>query len=175
MAYDTMIKQIEGFSMTFLAMIPFLNAASFTGTYLLVDSKESLLEQKEAALAKTLDALNPLMRFPAARRLSNEPPQCEQYQITPTPKGQSVQCDIHLPLLLEPGVVKKHTTKKGQTIKVESQIEDSAIHFKLHGESGIMSTHMILSQSTLTVTKSVESPYLPVPLVMTYTYRKATQ
>ena len=160
--------------MILLVLCPFLHASELTGTYLLTDSAESLKAQKEAALEKTVAALNPLLRYPASLRLSSEPPQCDKYQITPTTKGHSVQCDSHHPLILEPGVERMHTTKSGQELRVETRLETSAIYFKLHGDSGLMSTRMMLSGSTLTVTKSVESPQLPIPLVMTYTYKKAT-
>ena len=160
--------------MIFLAICPFLHAAEPSGTYLLTDSAESLKTRKEAALEQTVAALNPLLRYPASIRLSTKPPQCEQYQIVPIPNGQSVQCDSHYPLLLESGKERVHTTKEGEKLRVESQIEPESIHFKLHSDTGTMVTQMKFSGTQLTVTKSVESPQLPVPLVMTYNYQKAT-
>ena len=160
--------------MIFLILCPFLNAAEPTGTYSLTDSAESLKARKEAALEQTVAALNPLLRYPASIRLSTKPPQCEEYQIAPIPNGLSVQCDSHHPLQLEPGTKGVHTTKEGEKLGVESQFEPEAIHFKLHSETGTMVTQMKFSGTQLTVTKSVQSPRLPVPLVMTYNYQKAT-
>lgn len=165
---------MTGDLMIFLVLCPFLHAAEPAGTYRLTDSAESLKTRKEAALEQTVAALNPLLRYPASIRLSTEPPQCEQYQIAPIPNGLSVQCDSHYPLQLEPGTERVHTTKKGQKLRVESQIEPEVIHFKLHSDTGTMVTEMKFSGAQLTVTKSVQSPQLPVPLVMTYNYRKVT-
>ena len=165
---------IIGNLMIFLVSSPFLHAADPAGTYRLADSAESLQAQKEAALEQTVAALNPLLRYPASIRLSTKPPQCEQYQIVPIPNGQSVQCDSHHPLQLEQGTERVHTTKEGEKLRVESQIEPEVIHFKLHSDTGTMVTEMKFSGAQLTVTKSVQSPQLPVPLVMTYNYRKVS-
>ena len=159
--------------MIFLALCPFLHAEEPAGIYRLMDSAESLKDQKEAALERTVDALNPLLRYPASIRLSTKPPQCEQYQIVPIPNGQSVQCDSHHPLQLEPGTERVHTTKLGEKLRLESQIEPEVIHFS-HSDTGTMVTEMKVSGTQLTVTKSVQSPQLPVPLVMTYNYQKTT-
>ena len=155
-----------------LILLSFLTFASpFEGVYILTDTKESLVVQKKKALKATLDDLNPLYRFPAARRLEDKPPQCDKYVIESNTSEILLTCDSRPTITLSHNKQNEYTTTGGNTIKISSQINDTSIVMQLStGEAGSLVNTFTLNNNNLIVIKTIQSEFFSTPLTMIYNY-----
>ena len=136
-----------------------------TGIYRLTDSAESLKDQKELPSSQQSMHSTPL-RYPASIPRTKKPPNVNN-TIVPIPNGQSVNVTPIIPV--ESGKERVHTTKLAKSsVWISRSNPKSFISFVANRNDG----HRTTSGAHLTVTKSVQSPRLPVPLVMTYTIKR---
>jgi hypothetical protein len=145
-----------------------------SGEYVLQDSIEDLENRKRKAMEESMAAMNFIVRHLAPERLENRPPLCRTYRFQSTEGQIELACDGKppVPLALD-GSPSIYQASGGSEVTVTAQARGAELTYWLKGGEGGLEIQMRFSEGRLLVVKEVQSPYLPVPLRMEYSYRSA--
>ena len=146
--------------------------AGLSGTFTPTTSYETIMSQRDASVDRSLEARNFIVRTIAASTLSTQPKMCAQYQFEHKENILFVQCDDHpnIPVYLN-GTPTQYPKKDGTFIEVVAKVQSNTITQVFPFPNGILTVVYKYEDGLFWVQKSIESPYLGLPVVGEGTYR----
>jgi hypothetical protein len=146
--------------------------AELSGTFTPTTSYETIVSERDASVARSLEASNFIVRTIAASTLSTQPRMCAQYQFEHKENVLFVQCDDHpnISVYLD-GRPTRYPKKDGTSIDVIAKVQDDTITQVFPFPNGTLTVIYKYEQDQFWVQKSIESPYLGLPVVAEGTYR----
>ena len=146
--------------------------AGLSGTFTPTTSYETIMSERDAAVDRSLEASNFIVRTLAASTLSTQPRMCAQYQFEHKGDILFVQCDDHpnIPVYLN-GQPTQYPKKDGTFIEVVAQVNGNTITQVFPFPNGTLTVVYKYEERLFWVQKSIESPYLGLPVIAEGTYR----
>ena len=145
--------------------------AGLSGIFVPTTSYEQIMAERNASVERSLEASNFIVRTVAASSLSKQPTMCSRYQFQYTKPILYVQCDDHpnIPVYLD-GRPTQYPKKDGTYIDVVATVQGNAITQVFPFPNGTLTVVYKYEQGRFWVQKSIESPYLGLPVVAEGTY-----
>ena len=143
-----------------------------SGTFVPATSYARIMTERDAAVDRSLEASNFIVRTVAASTLSTQPRMCAQYQFEYKEDVLFVQCDDHpnIPVYLN-GSPTQYPKKDGTFIDVVALVEGNTITQVFPFPNGTLTVVYKYESDLFWVQKSIESEYLGLPVVAEGTYR----
>ena len=157
-------------------LTPFAHAkphfTGLSGTFVPTTSYARIMTERDAAVERSLEASNFIVRTIAASTLSTQPKMCAQYQFEFKEDILFVQCDDHpnIPVYLD-GRPTQYPKKDGTYIDVVAKVNTNSITQVFPFPNGTLTVIYKYEQEQFWVQKSIESPYLGLPVVAEATYQ----
>ena len=146
--------------------------AGLSGVFVPTTSYEEIMAERNASVTRSLEASNFIVRTVAASSLEKQPTMCSKYQFAYENSTLFVQCDDHpnIPVYLD-GRPTKYPKKDGTYIDVVATVKDNTITQVFPFPNGTLTVIYKYEHDQFWVQKSIESPYLGLPVVAEGTYR----
>ena len=146
--------------------------AGLSGIFVPTTSYEQIMTARNASVERSLEASNFIVRTVAASSLSKQPTMCSRYQFQHTDTILYVQCDDHpnIPVYLD-GRPTQYPKKDGTSVDVVANVQDNTITQVFPFPNGTLTVVYKYEQGQFWVQKSIESPYLGLPVVAEGTYQ----
>ena len=146
--------------------------SGLSGVFVPTTSYEQIMTERNASVEQSLEASNFIVRTVAASSLSKQPTMCAKYLFSNTENTLFVQCDDHpnIPVYLD-GRPTQYPKKDGTYIDVVAIVKDHTITQVFPFPNGTLTVVYKYEQGQFWVQKSIESPYLGLPVVAEGTYK----
>ena len=146
--------------------------AGLSGVFVPTTSYEQIMAERNASVEQSLEASNFIVRTVAASSLATQPTMCAQYRFAQNESTLFVQCDDHpnIPVYLD-GRSTQYPKKDGTYIDVVAKVKDNMITQVFPFNNGTLTVIYKYDKGQFWVQKSIESPYLGLPIVAEGTYQ----
>ena len=146
--------------------------AGLSGVFVPTTSYEQIMIERNASVERSMEASNFIVRTVAASSLAKQPTMCSRYQFQHTETILYVQCDDHpnIPVYLD-GRPTQYPKKDGTYIDVVAKVQGNTITQVFPFPNGTLTVVYKYEQGQFWVQKSIESPYLGLPVVGEGTYK----
>ena len=146
--------------------------AGLSGIFVPTTSYEQIMTERNASVERSLEASNFIVRTVAASSLAKQPTMCSRYLFSYTETILYVQCDDHpnIPVYLD-GSPTQYPKKDGTSMEVIATVKGNTITQVFPFPNGTLTVIYKYEQEHFWVQKSIESPYLGLPVVAEGTYR----
>jgi hypothetical protein len=145
--------------------------AGLSGVFVPTTSYEQIMTERNASVERSLEASNFIVRTVAASSLETQPTMCSKYKFAYDKSTLFVQCDDHpnIPVYLD-GRPTQYPKKDGTYIDVIAKVKNNTITQVFPFTNGTLTVIYKYDQGQFWVQKSIESPYLGLPVVAEGTY-----
>ncbi len=144
---------------------------SVQGNYTTVEGATSLERKRQAALTRTLDSTNIVIRTLAASKLERQPNMCVDYVLSYDDDTLNVQCDHHPNIEVHlDGRPTRYPKKDGTYMEVVAEVEGNSIVQFFPFANGNLKVTYRVEKEQFWVEKTIYSSYLGIPLSVNSTY-----
>ena len=146
--------------------------SGLSGLFTPTTSYEEIMAERNASVERSLEASNFIVLTVAASSLATQPTMCAQYKFDYKQSTLFVQCDDHpnIAVYLD-GRPTKYPKKDGTSMEVIAKIKDNTITQVFPFTNGTLTVIYKYERGQFWVQKSINSPYLGLPVVAEGTYK----
>lgn len=146
--------------------------SGLSGNFIPTTSYEQIMAERNASVARSLEASNFIVRAVASSSLETQPTMCSQYLFEYTGPILYVQCDDHPNIAVHlDGKPTQYPKKDGTFMDVVATVKDNTITQVFPFTNGTLTVIYKYGNGVFWVEKSIESPYLGLPVVADGSYR----
>lgn len=146
--------------------------SDLSGNFIPTTSYEHIMAERNASVNRSLEASNFIVRTIAASSLETQPTMCAQYLFEYTGPTLYVQCDDHPNIAVHlDGRPTQYPKKDGTFMEVVASVQQNTITQVFPFTNGTLTVIYKYDNGHFWVQKSIESPYLGLPVVAEGTYR----
>ena len=143
-----------------------------SGQFIPVTSYEQIMMERDASVERALNASNLIVRTIASSSLETQPTMCAKYQFEYTGTTLFVQCDQHPNIAVHlNGEPTNYPKNDGSIMSVVAKVDGNNITQVFPFTNGTLTVVYRFDNNLFWVQKSLESPYLGLPVIAEGTYK----